>query len=141
MQKPVGHCFWSGVGILLLMSLFWVASAHASGHGGGGEGGGSSAYEKLEPFTVNLVGLHQILQVALTLKLSKPESGEKVKFYMPVIRHEMILLLSDKTADQVQSPEGKLKLIQETKLAVNKAIELDEKEGVSDVLFDSFIIQ
>lgn len=142
MQKSVSYLSRKCLRALLLTSFVVASSAHASGHGGGGEGGGgASAYEKLEPFTVNLVGLKQIIQVSLTLKLAKPDAGEKVKFYMPVIRHEMILLLSEKTADQVQSPEGKLKLIQETKLAVNKAVSLDEKDGVADVLFDSIIIQ
>jgi flagellar FliL protein len=121
------------------MSLLVAVSANAS-EGGGGEGGGG-AYTKLEPFTVNLVGLTQVIQLVVTLKMAKPEAGEKVKLYMPVIRHGMILLLSSKSADQVSSAVGKQQLIKETVATVNRAIESNAKEGVADALFESIIIQ
>lgn len=124
--------------LLLATVFFAMVDANAEG---GGEGAGNGAYEKLEPFTVNLVGLRQVIQVAVTLKLAKPEAGEKVKLYMPVIRHEMILLLSGKSAEQVGSSEGKQRLILETRAAVNKAIESNAKEGIADVLFEQIIIQ
>ena len=53
----------------------------------------------------------------------------------------MILLLSSKDANQLGSIEGKQKLVQESKVAINQALELPDKEGVTDVLFNSFIIQ
>jgi flagellar basal body-associated protein FliL len=37
--------------------------------------------------------------------------------------------------------EGKQKLVQEAKKVINEALELREKDGVTDVLFSSFIIQ
>lgn len=123
--------------LALLFSWTFGLNAYAEG----GKESGNGAYEKLEPFTVNLVGLKQMIQVSLTLKLAKPEAGEKVKLYMPVIRHEMIILLSGKTAEQIGKSEGKQRLIAETKAAVNKAIELDAKEGIADVLFEQIIIQ
>jgi len=141
MQKSVSYVFRRCLPIVLLASFLVAPNAQASGHGGGGEGGGGGAYEKLEPFTVNLVGLKQMLQVSFTLKLAKPEAGEKVKFNMPLIRHKMITLMSAKTADQILSSEGKLQLIQEIKVAINKALSLDEAEGISDVLFSSIIVQ
>lgn len=136
MQKSVGFILRRCLALLLLTSLFVVANAQASEGGGGG-----GAYEKLEPFTVNLVDAGKVIQVVLTLKLAKPESGEKVKLFMPVIRHEMILLLSGKTSAQLESSAGKQRLIVETKAVANKAIELSPKEGVSDVLLESIIIQ
>ncbi|TAJ77972.1 MAG: hypothetical protein EPO42_09035 [Gallionellaceae bacterium] len=138
MQKSVGLILRKFLTLLFLSAFFVAANAHAQG---GGEGGGNGAYEKLEPFTVNLVGLRQVIQVSVTLKLAKPEAGEKVKLYMPVVRHEMILLLSGKSAEQVETADGKRRLILETKAAVNKAIESNGKEGIADVLFEQIIIQ
>lgn len=123
--------------LLFLTSLMVAANANAQE--GGGEGAG--IYKKLEPFTVNLVGLRQVIQLSVTLKLAKAEAGEKVSLYTPAIRHAMIILLSGKTAEQIETSEGKHLLIKETKAAVNKAIELDAKEGVDEVLFESIIIQ
>ncbi len=138
MQKSVSSILRKFLTLLLLAPIFMAAGANAEG---GGEGGSNGAYEKLEPFTVNLVGLRQVIQVSLTLKLAKPEAGEKVKTYMPVIRHEMILLLSGKSAEQVETSAGKQRLILETRAAVNKAIESNAKEGIADVLFEQIIIQ
>ncbi|MFA6120241.1 MAG: flagellar basal body-associated FliL family protein [Sideroxydans sp.] len=123
---------------LLAVALFSM-NANASGGGGGGEGG--VAYERVEPLTVNLMGAQQYLQVTITLKLAKPEAGEKVKLHMPVIRNNMIYLLSGKSAEEISNMEGKKRLLVESRDAVNKAIGLEAAEGVADVLFETFIIQ
>jgi len=126
---------------MLLFATFCISTSALAGEHGGGEGGGSGGYERLEPFTVNLVGLHQVIQISMTLKPAKPDVSDKIKLYMPVIRHEIIMLLSGKTPEQMQSSEGKQKLILETRYAANKALGLTSKDGVADVLFESIIIQ
>jgi len=125
---------------LLAIALFSI-NAHASGGGGGGAEGGA-AYEYVEPLTVNLKGEQmQYLQVSITLKLAKPEASAKVKLHMPVIRNNMIYLLSEKTPEEISNMEGKQRLLAESREAVNRAIELEAAEGVADVLFETFIIQ
>ena len=124
--------------MLIVTSFLQTNLAHAGGHE---SAGGASAYTKLEPFTVNLQGLSQYLQVGITLKGATPESGEAISAYMPVIRHALILLLSSKDAAQLSTLEGKTSLGEEAKKAVNKAIGLTDKQGVSGILFESFIIQ
>jgi len=119
-----------------------VVNAEGGGEGGKEGGGGSALLAKVEPIVVNLTGpTQQYIQVEMTLKLAKPEVAEKIKLYMPVIRHKMILLLTSKDAAELGPLEGKQKLLQQSKEAVNQALELSEKEGVTDVLFSSFIIQ
>lgn len=98
-------------------------------------------YAKLDVITVNLQGLVQYLQASITLKVASPEAEEAIKLYMPILRHELILLLSSKEPGQITSLEGKQKLIDETRRAANKAIGMTEKQGVTDVLFESFVIQ
>lgn len=139
MQKSVRYMLPRSLAFLLA-ALFLVSTVASAGEGGG-EGGGAGGYERLEPFTVNLVGLRQMIQLSVTLKPAKPDASEKIKLYMPAIRHEIILLLSGKTVEQMQSAEGKQKLILETRYAANKALGLTSKDGVADVLFESIIIQ
>lgn len=128
--------------ISFLFGIFLLAASAASASEGGGGGGGNDLLAKVEAITVNLMGpTQQYIQIEMTLKLAKAEVGERVKLYMPVIRHKMILLLTSKDASQLGPIEGKQKLLQESKDAVNQALELPEKEGVTDVLFSSFIIQ
>jgi len=126
-----------GVGIAGF--LLAVGYAHASG---GGAAEGASAYEYMEPLTVNLKGEQmQYLQVSITLKLAKPEASAKVKLHMPAIRHNMIYLLTEKTPEEISNMEGKQRLLVESRNAVNKAIGLEAADGVADVLFETFIIQ
>ncbi len=130
---------------VLAAFLMTASVANAEGGGEGGkEGGkdGNSLLAKVEPIVVNLSGpTQQFIQVEMTLKLAKPEVADKVKLYMPVIRHKMILLLTSKDAAQLGPIEGKQRLLQESKIAINQALEMSEKDGVTDVLFSSFIIQ
>jgi flagellar FliL protein len=138
MQKSFGFILRRiFAGIFLALCCFSIS---ANAEEKSGEGGGGS-YEKLEPFTVNLLGLRQVIQISVTLKPAKPEVSDKIKLYMPAIRHEIILLLSAKTPEQVQSLEGKHKLIVETRVAANKALGLSSKDGIADVLFESILIQ
>ena len=134
MHKSAGFIFKRNLAFLFL--LLFLASSNANA-----EGKGEDSYIALEPFTVNLVGLHQVLQIAITLKPAKPDMAEKIKAYVPTIRNEIILLLSEKTPEEIQSAEGKKKLIVETRKAANKALGLTAKDGISEALFVSIIVQ
>jgi len=117
--------------------LIFSAPAQASSS----KEGGASAYAKLETLTVNLQGLTQYLQVNIALKLGKPEIAGSIKEWNPVIRHELILLLSSQKGEELATLEGKKKAMEAAKTAINKILKLDDHEGVRDVLFESFIIQ
>lgn len=122
---------------MLAALLFFSASAQASGGGGGGP----SPYAKLETITVNLQGLTQYLQVDMSLKLADPKIADSIKGWSPVIRHELILLLSSQNGEELATLAGKKKVTGLIKAAINKILKLDAKEGVTDVLFESFVIQ
>src|ERR1017187_2123009 len=128
------------VALAFLLGAFLLMTNAASA--GEGASSGSDMLAKVEAITVNLIGpSQQYIQVEMTLKLAKPELAERVKLYMPVIRHNMILLLTSKDATQLGPIEGKQKLVQEARDAVNQALERSDRDGVIEVLFSSFIIQ
>jgi len=135
MQKSTGLILRRSLTFLFL-ALFWL-STNANAEGKGGD----EAYEALEPFTVNLLGLRQVIQLSVTLKPAKPGMGDKIKLYKPAIRNEIILLLSGKTPEQLQTAEGKQKLIVEIRAAANKALGTNPKDGVAEALLESIIIQ
>lgn len=128
------------LGIFLLSTSF--DSAAEGGEGGGGGGESKDKLPRIDTIIVNLMGsTPKFIQVEMTLKVAKPEVGDKIKTYMPVIRNNLILLLTTKDVKQLEPIEGKQKLVQESKQAINQALGLEEKDGVTDVLFTSFIIQ
>jgi flagellar protein FliL len=120
------------------------------------------AFLRLEPFTVKLQPFEdkpdQYLQVVPELKLVNLLAGEKVKQYMPEIRHNMLLILSAKNSGELSSPPGVEKLSAELRSKTNQilgapapkgaapgTLAAPEKAGpedpVQEVLFTSFIIQ
>ncbi len=121
--------------LVAALALLLTGPAQAASSDGGG------AYSKLEVFAVNTAGLDHYLQVAITLKTAGDKANEFVKDYMPMIRHELILLLSSQAAADLGTPDGKLRLMEAAKTRINKVIGLDEERGVKGVLFESFVIQ
>lgn len=125
-----------------LLSFLMVALGVVAIDANAKESSKDELHAKLDTFTVNLTGPTQkYLQVDITLSLANAEVGERIKAYMPVIRHKMILLLTSKEASLLGTTDGKRKLVLEAKSAANNAIRVMEGEGVTDVLFTSFIIQ
>ncbi|MFZ2161852.1 MAG: flagellar basal body-associated FliL family protein [Sideroxyarcus sp.] len=125
-----------------------------------------------ENFTVNLQREEgdRYLQAGITLKIMQPELEEKIKATMPEIRSKLLFLLSAKKPSELQTVEGKKKLITEIIAEVDGALGLGsapaatpapeagqaeaaasapatapvvepKTTGVVDVLFTSFIIQ
>lgn len=124
----------------LLLAAFLIATSDV----GAAEGGDNSKslLSKVDVIVVNLTGpTRRYLQVEIVLKLASPEVGDKIKTYMPVIRNRLILLLSNKSAEQLGPIEGKQKLVLESRDTINQGLGLTEKNGVTEVLFESFIIQ
>jgi flagellar FliL protein len=115
---------------------------------------------------VNLAdpGGEKVAQVGVTLELSDSHAPEKVKPYLPAIRSGILLLLSQRTAEELLQREGKEKLAadilteasrhfvtaapKEKEVAGTKpkkkkaaAKPQEEENPVRGVLFSSFIVQ
>lgn len=79
-----------------------------------------------ENFTVNLQREEgdQYLQAGITLKILQPELEEKIKAAMPEIRSKLLFLLSSKKPSELQTAEGKKKLIAEIIVEVDTVLGL-----------------
>ena len=117
---------------------------------------GPPTYLPLDNMVVNLAdpGGERVAQVGITLELAGVLEVEKVKAYLPTIRSDVLLLVSQRTADELLSREGKEKLAEDILAAASKhfgkaapAAKGDKKKGngngnpVRGVLFSSFIVQ
>lgn len=128
----------TGFAALLLAGALVMPCAQASDHGGGG------GPEPLK-FTVNVASENtpggKYLQVELVFEYAQPEAAHAVATLKPKVQHALILVLSSENADQLRTRQGKHKLVEKIIEAVNKVIDENEKTGVKEVLFTSFIIQ
>ena len=101
-------------------------------------------YVPVDAFTVNLQpeAGDQYLQVQFTLQVDGPEQTILVKDNMAKVRSRVLLLLSGKKASEINTVAGKQQLAAEIKAVVQQPFEEDgDEQGISDVLFTSFIIQ
>jgi len=114
-------------------------------------------FVRLEPFTVKLQAdqekQEQYLQLVPELRVLDAPVGEKIKLYMPEIRHKMLLLLSSKKPSELSTPQGVDKLSSDLRNQVNLIVDGEQKtappadgkpraeDSVQAVLFTSFIIQ
>ena len=113
-------------------------------------------YEMKPNFTINFTvnGRQRFLQAAITLMYRDPLLEELLKLHMPAIRNGLVMLLSAKNFDELQTNEGKevlraealeiirsqLKKEQDALVASGKAEEVSSA-NVEQVLFTNFVMQ
>lgn len=121
----------------------------------------------LDSMVVNLAdpGGNRFVQLGITLQLDDPKLAEDMKTYMPSIRNAILMLISQRTAEQMLAVEGKEDLSQDIIAEVSGIMGFDyvdpreeqaeEETGkskkpkrkrsvynpISGVLYSSFIVQ
>ena len=82
------------------------------------------AFLTLELFTVNLADqdFDRYLQVQMSLELSDEAASEKVKSYMPAVRNNILMVLSQKSSAELMQKDGKVKLADDLLWAVARAV-------------------
>ncbi len=163
-------------------AYFMMKPAHPDKHAvkaedaaGGEEDDEEEGHPKVPPkfvelgtFTANLVqeDADRMLQVEISVKLTKPALEEKVKERNPEIKHRINMLLQSKRASELSTVEGKEKLAEQIKEHIEFVVGLRKiappiqtsqpaeegksekihesapaRRGLAEVLFTSFIIQ
>lgn len=123
--------FILGMGCMAFSAKAYEKTAAAEG----------TSVAKLEAFTVNLAGFERYLQTTISLQVQSPEIALKVKEWMPKIRHEMIMILSSKDSSEIQSLQGKKDLIEKIKENLNQVLKAKDNAAITDVFFETFVIQ
>jgi len=102
-------------------------------------------YFPLEPaFVVNFKdrGRTRFLQITMEVMARDPQIIEDIKAHMPLIRNNILLLLSNQQAEKLHSPEGKEEIRQSVLEEMIKI--LGEETGrikVEGLYFTSFVTQ
>jgi flagellar FliL protein len=97
---------------------------------------------QMDTYTVNLKPDGQFLQATFTLQIETEAEVLKIKMFMPQIRSRLLLMLSNKTVEELSSLEGKKILSEQIEALVEEPFsEGLEQTRVSNVFFTSFVIQ
>lgn len=118
--------------------------AHAEEDADAGEeedfpAGKPPVFAPLDLFTVNLADGDHYLQVEVKVKVKEAKAAEELKPYMPGIQHDVLLLLSSKTAEDLRTTEGKEATANEIKKLIAKQIHSGSL--VKQVVFTKFVLQ
>jgi flagellar FliL protein len=81
-------------------------------------------FVSLDPFTVNLADrdADRYAQVAVTLELTDATLEPQIKSYMPAVRHNILLALSDRTAGELLARDGKQALAERIRRETARAL-------------------
>ena len=96
------------------------------------------AYVPLEIFTVNLADreVERYAQIGITLELLEAKDADQVKVFMPAIRNNILMVLAQKTSQELFEREGKIKLAAEVQRAASRALGVDVKEPAAEAAGD-----
>jgi flagellar FliL protein len=101
-------------------------------------------FELAPPFVVNFTnpGRTRFLQVAVQVAAESPAVVENIQKFAPVIRNNLVLLLSSQNSEELRSREGKEKLRGEVLTEIQTILkERAGSAGVREVFFTSFVMQ
>lgn len=102
-------------------------------------------YRPLEPELLGNIdgpGRIRFVQVGVVMAIRDPKAIEAVDRHSPVIRNDLIMLLSDKTYEQLNTAEGKETTRLEMLETIRNVLERNTGDpGVESIYFTSFVMQ
>ncbi|MDD2740391.1 MAG: flagellar basal body-associated FliL family protein [Methylomonas lenta] len=99
-------------------------------------------YIEMTPkFTVNLAEPKKYLLVKMQLLVEGAENVEKIKKNMPMLRHEIILMLSGIPRADLETMEQREALRVKTKDLITEAlVKTKNSDGFRDIFFSEFLV-
>jgi len=94
--------------------------------------------------TANLPGSKRsrTIQIKLSFLVRSAEAKDLVKQHMPQLKNDVLMLVSQKNADDLKQPDGRVKLQQEALQTVQKTLTgITGEPTIEKVLFVSFVMQ
>ena len=127
------------ISLMLLPVMAWANSGEKKADESAGP---VIEYVEMKPkFTVNLAEPKKYLMLNVQLLVEGAEHVEKVKKHMPVLRHEMIMMLSGMNSTDLQSMEQREALRLKTKQLITDLLtKIQNSDGFRDVFFSEFLI-
>ncbi|BFM09570.1 flagellar basal body-associated FliL family protein [Halioxenophilus aromaticivorans] len=131
--------------LIMTVAALFATQANAQDEEEGGESQPSAVYVPLRPsFVVNYGGAGRMryIKADITVRAKDTPTADQIRYHMPYIRNNIVLLLSKQTDEAIDTQEGKEILRQAALQEVHLVLEAEEEEsGATDLYFDNFIVQ
>jgi flagellar FliL protein len=123
-----------------------TAIVPAGASGGHGEEGGAKAsvfYAIDPPLVVNFEdgAAVRFLQISMEVMAHDQKAVDSVQKNVPLIRNNLLLLMSNRDYQSMMSRDGKEKLRQEMLAEVRAVQKKQHGDDIDDLLFTSFVVQ
>jgi flagellar protein FliL len=120
-----------------------VAVASSGGHGEEGAAKTVVYYAIDPPLVVNFEdgSVVRFLQITMEVMGHDQKAIDSVQKNIPLIRNNLLLLMSNRNYQSMMSREGKEKLRQEALTEIREVLKKQGGGDVDDVLFTSFVVQ
>lgn len=127
----------------LLVLLLSIATPLGAGEEEEEKPSPSIEYLPLQPkLIVNLAGRRHYLRVDVQLMIKGKEHLERIQKHLPMIRHALIVLLSDLPPEKVAAVGERERLRQEALAEVRRILDrYTDSDGLKDIFFTEFLIQ
>ncbi|WP_444994693.1 flagellar basal body-associated protein FliL [Aliikangiella sp. IMCC44359] len=97
-----------------------------------------------EAITSNIPGQSKsrTVQIKMSFMVRGDEAEDNVKTHMPQLKNDILMLVSQQSADELKTPEGRIKLQEQALETVQTTLkDLVGEPTVEKVLFISFVMQ
>ncbi len=121
-----------------------VEPVAAAGHGGEEGGAKTSLYFAMDPpMVVNFEdgSVVRFLQITMEVMAHDQKAIDGVQKNMPLIRNNLLLLMSNRNYQSLMSREGKDKLREEALAEIRAVLKKQGGGDIDDLLFTSFVVQ
>jgi flagellar protein FliL len=120
-----------------------ATSSSSGGHGEEGEGKSAVYYAIDPPLVVNFEdgSVVRFLQISMEIMAANQKASDSVQKNMPLIRNNLLLLMSNRDYQSMMSREGKEKLRQEALAEIRSVQKKHGGDDIDDLLFTSFVVQ
>lgn len=128
--------------VILLAILMLLPILGFAGDDKAEEAGPVIEYVDMKPkFTVNLAEPKKYLLVNVQLLVEGAETVEKVKKHLPMLRHELIMMMSGMHVADLQTMEQREALRAKTKELITSSLDkVKSSDGFKDVFFSEFLV-
>lgn len=142
---PLSHSKTLRFLMVILFSLFAITSFANGGGGGEAKDDGKPKYVEIKPALVTnfLSDRVRFVKVDVAIKVKDDAHSKLIQVHIPLIKHHLLMLLSNQQEDALVTPEGQINLKAQALDVLTSVLEeeIGSSPEIIEVLFTGFLVE